>query len=231
LLLFARRGKRPFRRRGACGVGCSCQKRSLRSGYSRDDVHPGAAGEEMTRHRPRPSRRASRAGENECPTTYPSRHVFYAGTTDTRDCTACTCGDATGATCSIVASAFSDAACSVFVVGVMVSCEAPSCLGVVAGTALGSKSASVVNVAPGYCVSSGGEATKFVFTQGSATQPRTRTRMQDADGRRETLRRSPERVHPLPAKSGEASGQWHLQAKSSMNGRTRLHGWRVESQL
>lgn len=40
----------------------------------------------------------SKAGTNTCPTGYYSRGVYHGGTTDTRSCTACTCGALTSAT-------------------------------------------------------------------------------------------------------------------------------------
>ncbi|KYF72322.1 hypothetical protein BE11_16805 [Sorangium cellulosum] len=108
-------------------------------------------------------------GERDCPATYPDRHVFYAGADDTRGCAPCGCAEPSGATCSILASAFSDSACSQFVVGVVVSSEAPFCGGIVPGTALGSRSASVVDFEPGACEPTGGEPTGGVALLGAAT--------------------------------------------------------------
>ncbi|WP_434042139.1 MULTISPECIES: hypothetical protein [Sorangium] len=108
-------------------------------------------------------------GEQGCPATYPDRHVFYAGADDTRGCAPCGCAEPSGATCSILASAFSDGACSEFVVGVVVSSEAPICSGIVPGTALGSKSASVISFEPGACEPTGGEPTGGIALRGAAT--------------------------------------------------------------
>ncbi|WP_437671085.1 hypothetical protein [Sorangium sp. So ce131] len=108
-------------------------------------------------------------GEQECPATYPDRHIFYADVEDTRGCAPCACAEPAGATCSVLASAFSDGACSQFVVGVVVSSEAPICNGVVPGTALGSKSAQVVHLDPGSCEPTGGDLTGDVELIGAAT--------------------------------------------------------------
>ncbi|WP_437303702.1 hypothetical protein [Sorangium sp. So ce388] len=108
-------------------------------------------------------------GERDCTETYPDRHVFYAGADDTRSCAPCGCADPGGASCSILASAFSDGACSEFVVGVVLRSEAPICSGIVPGTALGSKSASVVHLDPGSCAPTGGEPTGGVALRGAAT--------------------------------------------------------------
>ncbi|WP_437285371.1 hypothetical protein [Sorangium sp. So ce406] len=108
-------------------------------------------------------------GERDCPATYPDRHVFYASVEDTRGCAPCGCSEPTGGTCSILASAFSDASCSQFVVGVVVSSEAPFCGAISPGMALGSKSASVVSLEPGTCEPTGGEPTGGVALLGAAT--------------------------------------------------------------
>lgn len=108
-------------------------------------------------------------GDQNCPATYPARHVFYAGADDTRSCAPCGCAEPSGATCSILASAFSDGACSQFVVGVVVSSEAPFCGAISPGTALGSKSAGVVHLDPGTCTPTGGEPTGDVALLGATT--------------------------------------------------------------
>ncbi|MGK3988501.1 hypothetical protein WME99_35990 [Sorangium sp. So ce136] len=108
---------------------------------------------------------------DECPSfsPYSERHVFYEDAEDTRACTDCTCGDATGGECSILASAYSDGRCSQVVVSARVSSEAPFCGAVPRGTALGSKSASVVEIAPGTCAPGGGEPTGSVAPRTAMT--------------------------------------------------------------
>ncbi|WP_437952814.1 hypothetical protein WME98_20425 [Sorangium sp. So ce296] len=97
----------------------------------------------------------------ECPSfsPYSERHVFYQGADDTRACTECSCGEPAGGACSILASAYSDSRCSQVVVSARVSSEATFCGAVPRGVALGSKSASVVDIAPGTCAPGGGEPT------------------------------------------------------------------------
>jgi hypothetical protein len=42
----------------------------------------------------------ARSGTWTCPTDYPTQRIYYAGSSDTRACTPCACGPASGATCS-----------------------------------------------------------------------------------------------------------------------------------
>ncbi|AUX38018.1 MULTISPECIES: hypothetical protein [Sorangium] len=108
-------------------------------------------------------------GEHECPPTYPSRRVVYEGAEDSRGCTACTCGEPSGGACSVWVSAFSDAACSDGVVSVLMSSEASFCGAIAPGTALGSKSAAVVDLEPGSCTPGGGEPIGDVAPRGAVT--------------------------------------------------------------
>lgn len=113
-------------------------------------------------------------GDVECPDIhygpYSERHVFYGGLADTRSCAPCTCNDPSGGECSTKVSIFGDAACG----------EAPSylatidatkasCHDVIAGTALGSKSASPPVYSPGACAPMGGEP----MGSASPVEPRT----------------------------------------------------------
>jgi hypothetical protein len=100
-----------------------------------------------------------RDGDRECPATdYTVKHVFYAGLTDTRDCTPCACGAPLGSTCTSFVSAFSDGACSSPVVAGTVDVTGPVCLDVApSGQALGSKLATEPAYVPGACQVSGGD--------------------------------------------------------------------------
>jgi hypothetical protein len=42
----------------------------------------------------------ARSGIQTCPTSYPAQRIYYQSFTDTRACSPCTCGPASGATCS-----------------------------------------------------------------------------------------------------------------------------------
>lgn len=47
-----------------------------------------------------------------CPLAYPNRTVVYRGETDTRQCSACGCGGATGVSCDAVVMGYSNSTCS-----------------------------------------------------------------------------------------------------------------------
>ncbi len=98
-------------------------------------------------------------GDRECPANYPTKHLFYHGLEDTRDCTPCACSAPTGSTCSASLSVFKDAACSsaVFASYGIVATDS-ACLDIMpSGQALGSKLATTPIYAPGSCQASGGE--------------------------------------------------------------------------
>ncbi|WP_438026047.1 hypothetical protein [Sorangium sp. So ce233] len=96
-------------------------------------------------------------GDVTCEEPYLDRHVFYGGADDTRGCSECGCGEPEGASCTIMASVYSDGACAEQVASNLVSSMAPFCGVTPPGVALGSKSAEVVAVDPGGCAPSGGE--------------------------------------------------------------------------
>ncbi|MDC0682873.1 hypothetical protein [Sorangium atrum] len=96
-------------------------------------------------------------GDVTCEAPYLDRHVFYGGAEDTRGCSECGCGEPEGASCTVMASVYSDGACGALLVSAVVSSTTPFCGVTPPGVALGSKSAEVVAVDPGGCASSGGE--------------------------------------------------------------------------
>ncbi|MDC0682633.1 hypothetical protein [Sorangium atrum] len=96
-------------------------------------------------------------GDAACPEGYPQRHVFYKDVLDGRDCTPCSCGEPTGASCTIMASVYRDAACTDLVASTLVDSSVPFCGVTPPGLGLGSKSAAVVEVEPGACAPQGGE--------------------------------------------------------------------------
>ncbi|WP_437971843.1 hypothetical protein WMF04_22230 [Sorangium sp. So ce260] len=98
-------------------------------------------------------------GDVTCESPYLDRHVFYEGVEDSRGCSACGCGEPEGASCTIMASVYSDGACAETLVSAVVSSTTPFCGVPPPGVALGSKSAEVVAVDPGSCTPSGGEPT------------------------------------------------------------------------
>jgi hypothetical protein len=97
-------------------------------------------------------------GDTSCEVPYADKHVFYTGVDDTRDCTPCGCGDPEGASCTVMASVYSDGACTALLGSNVISSTTAFCGVVPPGVALGSKSAEVIAAAPGACPPSGGEA-------------------------------------------------------------------------
>ncbi|WP_437594885.1 hypothetical protein [Sorangium sp. So ce1000] len=96
-------------------------------------------------------------GDAACPDGYAQRHVFYKDVLDRRDCTPCSCGEPTGASCTIMASVYRDAACTDLVASTLVGSSVPFCGVTLPGIGLGSKSAAVAAVEPGACAPQGGE--------------------------------------------------------------------------
>jgi hypothetical protein len=96
--------------------------------------------------------------DNDCPgDRYTEKHLFYKGFQDTRMCSPCTCGSATGSTCSSTISIYADGACATTpTYTVTVDSTGPLCDGVIPGTALSSKSATAPTYVPGTCQPSGG---------------------------------------------------------------------------
>ncbi len=105
----------------------------------------------------------SQLGDNECSYTwdgpYTEKHLFYQGFQDNRSCSPCTCGSPAGASCTSEVTVYSDDHCmSPPVVSVLAGSEGPECLGVIPGSALGSKTASSPTYSPGACLPGGGPA-------------------------------------------------------------------------
>lgn len=96
-----------------------------------------------------------REGDPICPETYPVKHVFYSGLTDTRDCTDCTCGAPVGSDCSATLSTYTDADCSTLMTAAWIGLVT-QCHDAMTGSALQSMSAMLVDNQPGSCEPSGG---------------------------------------------------------------------------
>lgn len=91
----------------------------------------------------------------ECPAAYPRSMVVYSSYADNRACAPCACGTPDGA-CEALISVYKDGACGQAAASVMVSTEQGGCVDLLNGTALGSKSASLIFDQPGSCAPSGG---------------------------------------------------------------------------
>ena len=109
-------------------------------------------------------------GDFTCPLDYPSKHVFYEGAIDQRECTECTCGAPEGGECTARVSVYKEAGCTnlkqaMFVVDSIDS----QCANITAGTPLVSKDADQLWYAPGVCEPSGGEPAGPVELLGPGT--------------------------------------------------------------
>lgn len=97
-----------------------------------------------------------------CPAEFPERHVFFAGLSDTRECTACSCAPPEDALCIAAVSAFQDASCGGAPMPIFqnaaVGLNASVCYDTSMPLALGSISATWLAEEPGSCVVTGGEA-------------------------------------------------------------------------
>jgi hypothetical protein len=110
-------------------------------------------------------------GDHACPPDYPSKHVFFAGVTDLRTCTACSCGAAEGGSCSAGLTVSSEVTCPFDDLGFYFSLisMAPQCLNLPVGMALGAKRVDSVWYTPGSCEPSGGEPVGSVELVGPST--------------------------------------------------------------
>jgi hypothetical protein len=111
-------------------------------------------------------------GDNDCPVpvdAYTDKHVFYDSLQDTRACSRCTCGVASGSTCSSTVSIYTDGACSTPAYSATVDAMGPVCHDLPPGTPLGSKSATTPTYTPGSCQPDGGQPMGAATPTGAAT--------------------------------------------------------------
>ena len=120
----------------ACGAGQVCVPRAVPGGF------------DLCRYV---------AGDTGCPPGYYSEpSLFYMGATDERACEACDCASPEGAQCEAYVSVYKDGACASPIAQHLVA-DAPLCVDVVAGSALGSSAAVMLTDVAGSCAPSGGE--------------------------------------------------------------------------
>lgn len=93
----------------------------------------------------------------DCPPEYPRSFQLHDSVQDDRACGPCACGDAQGAVCAVLVSAYSDDTCDQVSVSVTVAPGQDKCVDLLNGTGLGSKRATFVLDTPGACAPSGGE--------------------------------------------------------------------------
>jgi hypothetical protein len=107
-----------------------------------------------------------KAGDNTCPAEYPLKELLYSGVSDNRDCSACTCGGPSGATCTGGDVRIYDApGCSGSSITVLADGTCKSAGGI---TTIAAK----VNTAPtvsGTCAKSGGTPTGAATPTGPTT--------------------------------------------------------------
>jgi hypothetical protein len=114
-------------------------------------------------------------GESACPGDMPDnmfteQHVFYQGTDDNRQCSACSCGAPTGSACTAMISIYKNANCSALLDQKTVSSADSVCLDIaLPGQALGSKSANSTTYLPGTCPPMGGDGSGSAIKTHPAT--------------------------------------------------------------
>ncbi|HVK66935.1 MAG TPA: hypothetical protein VM694_20760 [Polyangium sp.] len=97
-------------------------------------------------------------GDAICPVEgYTERHVYYRTFTNTRTCTACSCGDVEGSSCTAAVTAYKDDACDAFLLGTTISSDKGACIDMSPlGQPLGSKRVTDLKYSSGTCAPSGG---------------------------------------------------------------------------
>ena len=97
-------------------------------------------------------------GQVTCPEgVFSEHHVFYEGVMDTRSCTTCTCGPASGATCSGTVQVYVGAACSGAPVATLHPTSSKSECVNLAGNPAAAALAVAFDLVPGSCPASGGQ--------------------------------------------------------------------------
>lgn len=96
-------------------------------------------------------------GDADCPATYPLKHVFYSGFSDTRNCTPCMCSAPVGSDCTAFFTAYADANCTTLIWGAWIGLDFGGCGdNGKPGNELQSMDATWVDNRPGSCRPSGG---------------------------------------------------------------------------
>lgn len=109
-------------------------------------------------------------GDFACPPAYPSKHVFYEGATDLRECSECACGAPEGGVCTAKVTVYSGPTCASGMEAILPAGSMdPQCYDILAGTSLASKQADQVGYLPGACEPSGGEPAGPVELLGPGT--------------------------------------------------------------
>ena len=109
-------------------------------------------------------------GDQTCPPSYPSKHVFYKDATDMRTCSGCSCGAPQGGVCSTSLWLYEEPGCAGEpITKTTVTSTASACQPLPGGIPLESKLAPTLWYAPGFCEPTGGEPVGPVELVGAST--------------------------------------------------------------
>jgi hypothetical protein len=103
-----------------------------------------------------------------CPALFPNLHTFYSGTTEGRGCTACSCGSASGESCAVTFTLYSNSvSCAGALAGTVVSGQ---CIALTGSVGIVSIEAAVT-AAPtgGMCTAIDGQPTGTATPSGATT--------------------------------------------------------------
>ena len=109
-------------------------------------------------------------GDLACPSGYPTKHLYYAGVSDNRDCAACNCNSPTGGTCTGTVDLYDTGSCSgtkVTTVTLGAGCQAVS--GAMSPGFRAWQVPAPFGVMPGSCTPSGGGAIGSATPTGPTT--------------------------------------------------------------
>jgi hypothetical protein len=97
-------------------------------------------------------------GEADCPAGWnEARDVFYKKVVDTQECAPCTCSAPEGGACFAKVHVYEDATCSNEHAAITISAATSgTCVNLIPGAGLGSKSAELLSYTPGTCTPIGG---------------------------------------------------------------------------
>jgi hypothetical protein len=105
-------------------------------------------------------------GENTCPALFPKQHVFYKSFKDERSCDACTCGDDTGASCTLTMQFFGNTGCTG---APLAEVPSASCLDIMGNPTVSGRKAVGMTINQGSCTPSGGQVLGTVTPEGPTT--------------------------------------------------------------
>lgn len=107
-------------------------------------------------------------GDVDCPAgAFTARHVFFTAIADTRQCTACTCGQPTGATCAAQISVYSTpTGCTTTPVAQV---AAGDCVNLTGNPQVATRKATIAPPTGGSCAASGGAPTGAATGTGATT--------------------------------------------------------------